>query len=174
MSAEKFINWINDGEKYALFCLSVRTDGNIQNGVGAPGLWVVTDTRFEFPSQWKEWLGTIRCQEIERSNLFLLSKVESQQLGDLDAENTKLQHNVIHFYAGLLLASRFATSYEPVMLTGSRRDGEVGIRQKNDFDIPVQCISRGFPALTATDVETGARLGGKIAQIEQSFHGIGD
>jgi hypothetical protein len=174
MSAGKTVSWITDGEKYALFCLSVKTEGNIPNGIIAPGLWVVTDTWFEFPAHWKEWLGTIRSQEVERSNLFLLSKAKSQQLGDLDAENTKLQDNVIHFYAGLLLASRFSTSYEPVMLTGSRRDGEVGVRQKNDFRIPVQCISRGFPALTATDIETGARLAGKIAQIEQSFHGIGD
>jgi hypothetical protein len=123
---------------------------------------------------WTEWLGTIRSQEVEGSTLFLLSKVKSQQLGDLDAENATLQHNVILFYAGLLLASRFSTSYEPAMLTGSCRDGEVDVRQKNDFHIPVPCISRRYPPLTATDIETGARLAGKIAQIEKSFHGSGD
>jgi hypothetical protein len=174
MSAGKTVSWIADGEKYALLCLSVKTEGHIPNDIIAPDLWVITDTQFKFPTQWKEWLGTIRSQEVERSNLFLLSKVKSQQLGDLDAENTALQHNVILFYAGLLLASRFSTSYEPAMLTGSRRDGEVDVRQKNDFHIPVPCISRRYPGLTATDIETGARFAGKIAQIEKSFHGSGD
>jgi hypothetical protein len=174
MSAGNSISWIDDGEKYALISLNVKTEGNISNGIIAPCLWVVTDTRFQFPSLWREWLGTIRSQEVERSNLFLLSKIRSQQLGILDGENQTLQHNVILFYAGLLLANRFSTSHEPVMLTGSCSKSEVDVRQKNDFDIPVSCISRGYPALTATDIETGARLAGKIAQIEASFRGSGD
>jgi len=60
------------------------------------------------------------------------------------------------------------------MLTGSCNNGEVDVRQKNDFHIPVSCISRGYPALTATDIETGARVAGTIAQIELSFRGTGD
>jgi len=102
MSAGKSVSWIDDGEKYALISLSVNTDGNIPNGIIAPRLWVVTDTQFEFPPHWKEWLGTIRSEEVEQSNLFLLSKIKSQQLCVLDGENQTLQHNVVLFYAGLI------------------------------------------------------------------------
>jgi hypothetical protein len=169
MNAGKTVSWIDDGEKYALIGLSVKTEGDIRQGKIAPELWVVTDTRFEFPSHWKEWLGTIRSEEVEGSDFFLLSKIKSAQLGVLDGENQTLQHNVNLFYAGLVFASKFSTRHKPVMLTGSRRDGEVDVRQQNDFDIPVPCVSRGYPALTATDIETGARLAGKIAKIEQKF-----
>ena len=168
MSAGKSVSWIDDGEKYALVGLDVKTEGNIPNGIIAPGLWVVADTRFEFPSHWKEWLGTIRSEEVEGSNLFLLSKIKSQQLDVLDHENQTLERWVSLFYVGLLLASTFSTAHEPVVLTGSRRDGEVDVRQQGHFEIPVPCVVRHYPALTATDIETGARLAVKIAKIEQA------
>jgi hypothetical protein len=73
MSASKSVSWIDDGEKYALIGLSVKTEGNIPHGIIAPKLWIVADAQFEFPSHWKEWLGTTRTEEVEGSNLFLLS-----------------------------------------------------------------------------------------------------
>lgn len=171
MSAGHSVSWIDDGEKYALIGLRATTEGDIPNGVIAPGLRVVTDIRFDFPPHWREWLGTTRSNEVENSNLFLLSKITSGQLGVLGDENAALEHRVSLFYAGLLFASTFSTPQKPVMLTGSRDEGIVGVRRQNDFDVPVACIYRGYPALTATDVETGARLAGKIERIEQRFSG---
>ncbi len=167
MSAGKLVSWIDDGEKYALIALDVSTEGNLPHGVIAPELWVVADTRFEFPSHWREWLGTIRSEEVEECNLFLLSKIKSEQLDVFDGENHALQGRVVLFYAGLLLANTLSTTHKPVMLTGSRRDGEVDVRQQNDFDIPVPF------EFTATDIETGARIAGKLAKIEQTFKGGG-
>jgi hypothetical protein len=57
-------------------------------------LVVANNTRFEYPSHWKEWLGTTRTEEVEESNLFLLSKIKSERPGVLDAENQMLQHRV--------------------------------------------------------------------------------
>ena len=91
MSAGKSVSWIDDGEKYALIGLSAKTEGNISHGIVAPRLWVVADTRFEFLSHWKEWLGTIRSEEVENSNLFLLSKIKSEQPDVLDGENQTLR-----------------------------------------------------------------------------------
>jgi hypothetical protein len=171
MSAGKSVSWIDDGEKYALIGLRVTTEGKIFHGMIAPGLWVVADIQPEFPSHWREWLGTIRSEEVERSNLFLLSKIKSAQVGVLDGESQGLQRSVARFYVGLLLASTFSTAQKPVMLTGSRRDGEVDVRQLNDFDIPVPCEFTSYPALTTMTIETGARLAGKLEKIEQTFQG---
>src|SRR5271169_1685238 len=137
MGADKPVSWIDDGEKYALVGLSVKTQGNIPNGIIAPGFWCVTDSRFEFPSHWIEWLGTTRSGEVAHSNVFLLSKVKSERLDVLDGENQTLQHRVTLFYFGLLLASTFSTVHKPVILTGSRRGAEVDVRQQGDFEIPV-------------------------------------
>jgi hypothetical protein len=166
-------SWIDEGEKYAIIGLSVGTQRDIPLGIIAPNLWVLANNRFSFPSHWKEWLGTIRSKQVEGSNLFLLSKLRSEQLDVLDSENQRLQGSVLRFYVGLILASTFSTEHKPVMLTGSRRDGQVDVRQLNDFDILVPCEFRRFPTLTATNIETGARLAGKIERIEKTFQGGG-
>ncbi len=161
-------DWIADGEKYALVGLDVKTDGAIPRGEIGPGLWVLSDNRFEFPAEWREWLGTIRAEDIEGCNLFLMSKLRSKQPDVLDAENQELRHRVELFYVGLLLARMFATAEKPVVMTGSRRNGEIGIRQIADFERPVPRECHPYPALDADDLETGARLGLKILQIEQT------
>jgi hypothetical protein len=168
MASSAGINWIADREKYALVGLSVNVDSDIPQGLIAPRLWVFTDTRFEFPPHWKEWLGTTRAEEVESSNLFLLSKMASEQPGVLDGESRELQHLVSLFYIGLLLSSTFSTAHNPVVLTGSRREGEVDVRQQSDFETPVPCEFRPYPAVTAAEIETAARLAGKIRTIEKT------
>jgi hypothetical protein len=73
---------------------------------------------------------------VQNSNLFLLSKLRSFTPDILDGENQKLEQRVQHFYVVLLLASTFAPAHKPVMITGSRRHGEIGISSKHDFDSP--------------------------------------
>jgi hypothetical protein len=97
----------------------------------------LADTRFDIPAQWQEWLGSIRAQEVKGANLFLLSKLPSSTLAIFNDENKKLQQRVWNFYTGLLLASTFAPAERPVMLTGSRRDGEIDVRQQQDLDSPI-------------------------------------
>ena len=66
----------------------------------SPDLRVLTDTTFDVPPEWREWLGSIRADQVEGSNLFLVSKLESTTPGVLDGENQSLQQRVRHFYAG--------------------------------------------------------------------------
>jgi hypothetical protein len=121
------VAWIEDWEKYALVGLNVEIDGHLPSGKIAPTLWVLADTIFDVPRYWHEWLGSIRAREVEECNLFLISKLASLAPDVLDAENQELQQRVSKFYIGLLLASTFAPAHRPVMLTGSRRDGEIGV-----------------------------------------------
>ena len=72
------------------------------------------------------------------------------------------------FYLGLLLASPFSTVHKPVVLSGSRRNGEIDIRQQGEFEIPVPCEFRPYLTLTAENIETGARIGGKIKAMEEA------
>jgi hypothetical protein len=166
--SEERMDWIAEGEKYALVGLSVEVEQNAPKGLIAPGLWVVNRPQFQVPSHWKEWLGTIRAEEVEAANLFLLSKIKSERPDVLDGENQSLQHLVSLFYVGLMLASTFSTVHKPVILTGSRRHGEVDIRQQGEFEIPIPCEFRRYPALTADDIEMGARIAGKFRTIEEA------
>lgn len=154
--------WIADGEKYALVGLEVKLDGALPPERITPNLWVLSDTTFDVPSQWREWLGSIRAEQVARCNLFLGSKLVSSTPGILDGENQALEQRVWHFYVGLLLSTMFSPSHKPVMLTGVRRDGMMDIRQQQDLELPVPQVFRPYPAVAANDIDLAARLGQKL------------
>jgi hypothetical protein len=173
MAATNPSAWIDDGEKYAFVGLSVKLEGQFPSGSLTSNLSVLADTKFTVPPNWREWLGTIRTGEVEDCNLFLLSKLASSALDVLDAEYQKLQQRVWNFYVGLLLASPFAPAHRPVMLTGSRRDGEISMRQQQDFDAPVPCLFRPYPPVVLDDIRLAARLGANLETIAATQIGGG-
>ncbi|HXR92483.1 MAG TPA: hypothetical protein VN750_19600 [Steroidobacteraceae bacterium] len=149
--------WLADGEKYALIGLSLKLDG-APPGQLTPHLWALTGAAFSIPTHWQKWLGSIRVEEVEECNLFLLSKVASAKPGVVDAEDKMLQQRVMDFYVGLLLASPFAPAHPPVMLSGACEGTEIGIRQQQDLDAPIPCLVRLYPAVTPADIQLAARL----------------
>jgi hypothetical protein len=157
--------WIADGEKYALIGLSVRMEGRLLSGPINGTLSVLVDTAFAMPDHWREWVGSIRSEELADCNLFLLSKMRSSTPDVLDAENQALVQRVWNFYTGLLLASPFAAAHRPVVLTGSRRDGEIDIRQQQDLDSPVPCEFRPYPPVKPDDIRLAAQLGVNLSAI---------
>ena len=159
-------NWIQNGEKYAFVGLSLKVADNLPVGPIGRNLWLLADTSFTIPDQWPEWLGSIRTGQLDDCNVFLLSKAAAQEPGVLDGENQRLQHLVSCFYYGLLLSSRFAPSHRPVLMTGSRRDGQIDIRQLTDFDAPVPCDYRFYPEVLAAEFTAAARLAEAILDIE--------
>jgi hypothetical protein len=78
-------SWIDDGEKYGLVGLSVKTEGHMPTGLIAPDLWVAADTTFDIPHHWKDWLGSIRSEQVKTFNLFLISKALSAHPDILDS-----------------------------------------------------------------------------------------
>ena len=92
--------------------LSVKLDDPVPLQEMTPNHWAFADARFDMPTHWREWLGTIRTEEVEHSNLFLLSKMLSQVPEVVDAETAELKRHAGHFYAGLLLASPFAPAHK--------------------------------------------------------------
>ena len=139
--------YVAEREKYALIGLNVKVEGQFECRRAAPELWAFVDTAFTLPTHWREWLGKIRSEEVERCNLFLLSKSPSLRLEELDAENDKLLRSVGDFYTGLVLASPFAPAHKPVQLTGSRRHSEIEVRQQQDLEAPIPLLARAYPAV---------------------------
>jgi hypothetical protein len=158
--------WLSDGEKYALLGLNLKSDqaGFVDEQL-SPELAVLTRAAFKMPSHWREWLGSIRAEEVEDCDLFILSKLKSKQPGVLDGENQTLQARVWSFYRGLLLTSRFAPAHKPVVLTGSREDNEIGARQIQDLEAPVSCVFRGYPEVTREELRQAARLAVQIGKL---------
>jgi len=165
MPNANFSNWINDGDKYAIVALGVKVEGKIPSGPVSPNLSVLADMKFDIPQHWHEWLGSIRAEEVEDCNLFLPSKTPSLRPDVLDAENSRLQQLAWNFYVGLLLASTFAPAHRPVMLMGARRDGEIDLRQQQDFDSAIASIRRPYPPVVLSDIELAAELAENLDAI---------
>lgn len=158
-------NWINDGEKYALIGLGIKFEGQLPQAKLTSNLWALANTTFDVPAEWQDWLGSIRVKEVQDCNLFLLSKLASASPDVLDAENQTLQTRVWNFYIGSLLASLAVPAHRPVMLTGTRRAGEVGIRQQSDLDVPTAQLFHPYPPLLSDDLRLAAELGEKLIEL---------
>jgi len=78
LSAASSRTWIEDGEKYSLVGLAIKTEGESSER-RARARPLLTDTAFQMPGQWREWLGSIRADEVRGCNLFLLSKLRSMR-----------------------------------------------------------------------------------------------
>src|ERR1700733_6811777 len=94
-------SWINEGQKYAVIALSVKLDDPVPLQEMTPNHWAFEDARFDLPFHWREWLGTIRTEEVEQSNLFLFSKMLSQVPEIVDAETAELSGTRGTFMPGL-------------------------------------------------------------------------
>jgi hypothetical protein len=159
-------SWLGEGEKYALLGLNIKSDqAAFADEQLSPELAILTRAAFKMPSHWREWLGSIRAEEVEDCDLFILTKLKSKQAGVLDGENHALLARVWSFYRGLLLTSRFATAHKPVILTGSREDGEIGVRQTQDLETPAECVFRGYPEVSQAELRQAAALAAQLCQL---------
>ena len=157
-------SWVADGEKYALVGLSLKFEGNLPGQVTSH-LSALSGAAFGVPAHWQEWLGSIRVEEVEDCNVFLLAKLASATPGVLDGENKTLQQRVWNFYTGLLLSSPFAPAHRPVLLTGAHESGEIGIRKQQDLDSPIPCLFRPYPPVTPDHIQRAAMLGENLEAL---------
>jgi hypothetical protein len=128
--------------------------------------WAFADARFDMPAHWREWLGTIRTEEVEDSNLFLFSKMRSQAPEVVDSETAELKHHAGHFYTGLLLASPFAPAHKPVMLAGYRQGGEINVRSQDDYEPAIASMVRHYPPVNLADLQLAAKIASQVAALE--------
>jgi len=70
-------SWIADGEKYALLGLSVKLPEGLRGLDLSPHFSVISGSDFKIPDEWREWLGSIRVEEVEACDLFIVAKVMS-------------------------------------------------------------------------------------------------
>jgi hypothetical protein len=93
---------------------------------------------------WKEWVGTLRADSLQRANLVLIRDEESNNPFILDEAHTKLRNDLsllfyfLHFRPGIECSG----SNEPDLLCGSCIDGKPMIRQMNK--LPAFYQSKGY------------------------------
>ena len=166
MNQKQAQNWIVDGEKYALLGLSVKvTEPDFAKLDLSPNFQIIGGNDFKVPDEWREWLGSIRVEEVEACDLFIVAKIKSKTPDILDGENIQLNGRVWRFYCGLLLSSKFSTAHKPVVLSGSCRDGEVGLRQIQDLDVPIANDFRPYPDVTPANLREAAAIADRVERL---------
>ncbi len=90
--------WVDDDEKYALLGLSIKSDADgFRDEVLLPELSILTQTAFKMKEHWREWLGSIRAEEVDDCDLFIVSKMRSNRPQVLDEEKQILQRRIWNF-----------------------------------------------------------------------------
>ena len=154
---------IRDGEKYALIAVQTRSSVDVHPTEMAPGFWVSSTPMISIDAHWKEWLGSIRIEEIHNCNLFLMVKAKAGAPSVLDEENTRLENSVWQSYCGLLLADRFGVGQDPVQMTGARVRTDISVRRVRSLDAPIHADP--YHQLELARVQEGARIGTAIKQF---------
>jgi hypothetical protein len=155
-------SWIGEGQKFALMGLSVKLEKPIGLQDLGGDVWAFDHENFKMPTNWHEWLGSLRVQEMEQSTFFLMSKMDSSALEVLDDENNALRNRVWRAYTGLLLSSRFGDAHKPTMVSGALVNGEISIRQQQDFGPSIRCDFRFFLDVTLAELKQAGILGANL------------
>jgi hypothetical protein len=125
--------------KYALLTLPVPIDGSLPNLVEiAPGLRATRGVRFELPTHWAGWIGSLAADELREAPLCLWAIAPTGTPGVLDAENQRLRLQVWMLFQGLLLAApRIGAGGRINLLTGARDRDPPDVRQRMTPDQPL-------------------------------------
>jgi hypothetical protein len=159
---------IEESDKFALVALCVGGVPEFQTFEIAPSLWAASQPFVPLTGLWREWLGTIRVEQIERCNLFLLTKMRSAAPGILNQENQDLENRAWRGYLGLLLARLFATEEPPLMIGGARQGLNLAIRRVTNLPQPVHLALDMVHRLDAADIRRAGELAGAMAAYHQA------
>jgi hypothetical protein len=139
---------IPQGHKYATLALQVR---RLNRRFSNPhqlstSLFAASEPPLAIPDHWQIWLGTLRVEELQRANLFLLAHAPSQHPDSLDDENRQLSDIIHKLYFGMLIAVRYISHAEGFRMTGVHHGSEVDVREVTNYEevlAPAGC--RGEP-----------------------------
>jgi hypothetical protein len=148
--------WIKDGEKFALIGLDVKLESEVSRFDLPRGLTILRDADFVLPTYWRQWLGSLRVEGVAECSLFLLAKSPSVRPEVLDAENQTLTETVGDWFMGLMLESNFATSDALFIASGSRKNGEVDVRQFGPINPPMLTIVNRWTSISESQLRIAA------------------
>jgi hypothetical protein len=131
----------------------------------AYGTWVCQKLPISIEAHWKEWLGTLRLEELERSNLFIIKSAESVNPHVLDDEHTALEKQVSQTFEALHVLG--CLEYERAnLLCGSFSEDQSKIRRMSRLLRFYQTRGYTREPLTIDHVIKAMKLQSALDEIE--------
>jgi hypothetical protein len=158
---------ITDRHKFAAISLYgssivVQFSSEIQP---ACGLVATPNLPFAVTPWWKEQLGSLTCEEIENSGLYLVAFAPSADLKVLDGENHLLVDKCRNFFYGLLLVTMVSPEVVPQLSTGSVEAGEATFRQIRKFELPKAIAGVRLPPISEDAILRASTLAARLEEI---------
>ena len=126
---------LKDGDKFAVLALP---RAQVEEARLEDDFWVTHALSLSVADHWRKWIGEVRIKELEDAGCFVVASQRSRTLSVLDAENQLLLTRVTEFLNALTMVQTPACSASPMLITGSRTDGELSVRQMATLQIPVK------------------------------------
>src|SRR6267143_6960813 len=122
------------GEKFACIAFeNLAIDDSLSMPVSlSEGLWTLPEHPFDLDNRWRDWIGKIRADQVDRCNFFLLTVKASTRPEDLDDENEMLRRRLNKLLYGLLLQG-IPDHVDGFVLSGARVSEETMIRQFSEL-----------------------------------------
>jgi hypothetical protein len=113
--------------EYARFNANLADDLDLGNG-----LWAVFRFPFDLGGHWREWLGSVRSDWIQRSNFLLFAVGMEGDPNILDNGNETLKDRVFGFLYGLHMQETVDLGHK-VLLRGAHTENGIDIRSASDI-----------------------------------------
>lgn len=161
---------IPEGFKYALISapdLSCDASVLASTELGS-GLWATRQLPLDLPKHWKDWLGTLKTDRLNDSELCLVAVGPSQTPTILDAENEALGDRVHRLYFGVLIAVPNIGHLHAMRLTGARHDGQTDVREVMGYPDIRPIAGSPHAIVAATHLADASALARAIEQLGQT------
>lgn len=152
-------------EEFSLIAF-FNVTSNIDKEISINGVSLLPKNSLNIESHWLKWLGSLRSEEILKSNLVLLCKSQLDNPDMFNGKHGDVQKRAFELYHSLILHG--VPGYETAnMLTGTTIDKEVSISEVGSLDY-FYVVHNGRPhKLTLSDIPM-------ISRIHEGLMGIFD
>lgn len=125
---------LKTGEKFACIAFEkLPIDDSISNPLSlGDGLWTLLKHPFSLDQHWREWIGKIKAQKIDRCNVFFIATIESDRPEVLDGETQMLQQRLNRLLYGLLLQG-IPDPIDGFVFSGAQLSDGTHIRQYSEM-----------------------------------------
>lgn len=160
--------FIAPGEKFGLLALEI-------SAVGMPARpqkvgrthWVAGRPIVDFDDHWREWLGSLRHEDLQDATIFVVDKIPSKAPTILNGESQLLMNRTPQLLTGLLLTGRFAVPREPLLMTGGNEKDKTDIRQVTNLDAHPYVSGLDLHDITFDQVKRAARIADSFADLSE-------
>ena len=130
----------------------------------AGGTWALRGLPVGLEAHWREWLGSVRTNEIQQSNFFLCKSAASPNPGVLDDENQELTRHLYYVMFGLLLQGvpQYDNGYT---LTGANVGEEIQVNQYGE-------LNEYLPSYGMPEFHVGVSELNRAFSFANKLHGI--